>query len=325
MVGTRVFRGFEANFSALTKCGVDLSWISLGARTIQASVVRAWLGPYRIMTPGERAFTYKGFGWALGLPSRREAVAMKNVVTGIYTYAEFGACLTAFLPVLAVASLRHRGDPTQRIPGRWLRRFGRTTSTLTPLWKFAIEGAAPPDIDRRAYVVVANHESTADPFLLSHLPWDMRWVAKEELFNQAFTGWAMRFGGDIPLRRGHGDSVRMMLDECKRSLDGGISIMMFPEGTRSKDGELLAFKEGAFDLAIRAGVPVLPIAIAGTRQMRPKGSKWFGRARACAKILPSLPTDGLTASHAGELAVRARSQIAAELVDLRERYDRPGS
>lgn len=259
------------------------------------------------------------------IPPSRGAVygtlrPMKHVAAGIYTYAEFGLCLTAFLPVMALSSRRHEGDPTQRIPGRWMRRLGRATSRLTPLWKFTIEGTPPPDIGHAPYAVVANHESQADPFLLSWLPWDMRWVAKEELFKPPMTGWAMRFGGDIPLRRGDGESVRAMMDECARALAGGISVMMFPEGTRSKDGGLLPFKDGAFALALRAGVPVLPIALAGTRQMRPKHSKWFGKAHACAKILAPVPSDGLDVP---VLRDRVRDAIAAALPDLRARYGSP--
>lgn len=247
-------------------------------------------------------------------------VASNHAVSGLYTYAEFGLVLTAFLPVMAVSSVLHRGDPTQRLPGRWMRRLGRTASRLTPLWKFEIEGERPADIDHTAYVVVANHESLADPFLLSFLPWDMRWVAKEELFRPPMTGWAMRFGGDIPLRRGEGESVREMMKECERALAAGISVMMFPEGTRSNDGSLLPFRDGAFRLAISAGVPVLPIALAGTRQMRPKHSKWFGKAHACAKILPPIPTAGLVADDMASLRERTRDAIGAVLPELRTRY-----
>lgn len=254
-------------------------------------------------------------------------MAKANPFVGVYTYAEFGLCVMAFLPVMALSSARHRGDPTQREPGRWMRRLGRTTSWLTPLWKFDIEGTRPADIDRSGYVVVANHESQADPFLLSWLPFDMRWVAKEELFKQPLTGWAMRFGGDIPLRRGERDSVRQMMDECESALKAGISIMMFPEGTRSHDGKLLPFKDGAFSLAVRAQVPVLPIAISGTRQMRPKHSRWFGKARACAKILPAIRTDGLIKRDAAEATAyvrdQARTSIEAALPDLRSRYGDP--
>lgn len=240
----------------------------------------------------------------------------KHALAGLFTYAEFALCVTAFLPVMALSSLRHRADPTQRVPGRWMRRLGRTTGRLTPLWTFQIDGEPPADISTASYVVVANHESVADPFLLSWLPFDMRWVAKEELFKPPLTGWAMRFGGDIPIRRGQGDSVRAMLDECERSLAAGISIMMFPEGTRSKDGDLLPFKDGAFTLAIRAQVPVLPIALAGTREMRPKHSRWFGKAHARARILSPIPTRGLTLDAVPTLREQARDAIRSALPDL---------
>ena len=243
-----------------------------------------------------------------------------HAVAGVYSYAEFAACVAAFLPIMAVSSIRHRDDPTQRMPGRWMRRLGRATGALTPLWKFTVEGEGPTDIDRRGYVVIANHESVADPFLLSWLPWDMRWIAKEELFRPPLTGWAMRLSGDIPLRRGEGDSVRAMFGECERAIAGGISVMMFPEGTRSADGALGAFKDGAFALALRTRAPVLPIAIAGTRQMRPKGSKWFGKAHACAKILAPIATDAMTDADLPALRERARSAIDAALPDLRARY-----
>ena len=110
-----------------------------------------------------------------------------------------------------------------------------------------------------------------------------------------------------------------MLAECRRTLDHGLSIMMFPEGTRSKDGDLLPFKAGAFSLAIEAGVPILPLAISGTRDCRPKGSKWFGKARAIVQVLPPIETAGLTVADAQALADRTRATIAAALPDLRTR------
>lgn len=245
---------------------------------------------------------------------------MKNVVTGVYTYAEFTVCLVSFLPIMAVQSALHRDDPTQRVPGQWMRRLGRTSSKLTPLWKFHVEGQRPADIDTKPYVVVANHESLADPFLLCSLPWDMRWVAKEELFRPPVVGWAMKWGGDIPLRRGNGDSIRMTMNECERSIAGGISVMMFPEGTRSQDGTLLPFKDGAFKLAVKMQVPVLPLALAGTRDMRPKGSKWFGKANACVKVLEPIPTAGLGEGDVATLREQTRDRISAALPDLRARY-----
>lgn len=200
-----------------------------------------------------------------------------------------------------------------------MRRLGWLSSRITPLWDFGVLGERPADIDSRAYVVVANHESVADPFLLTYLPWDMRWVAKEELFRVPVIGLAFRWSGDIPVRRGDGESVRAMMGACKDALDAGISVMMFPEGTRSKDGALLPFRDGAFQLAIEAGVPILPLAISGTKECRPKGSMWFGRARARVQVLAPISTVGMTQDDVGALRERARSAIAGALPELRAR------
>jgi 1-acyl-sn-glycerol-3-phosphate acyltransferase len=244
---------------------------------------------------------------------------MRRAILGSYSYAEFTGLLFGLLPAVALANLVHRDDPTKRIQGRWLRRLGRWSSKLTPIWKFSVEGSGPADILEKPYIVVANHESQADPFLLSFLPWDMRWIAKEELFKVPLTGWWMQLGGDIPLRRGDGDSVREMFRECKKTLERGLPVMIFPEGTRSQDGALLPFKEGAFRLAIEAGVPVLPIALAGTRNCRPKGSKWFGEAKAIAKVLPVIETKGMTEKDISALTEATRTAIGTAVEELRER------
>lgn len=244
---------------------------------------------------------------------------MPPVLLGLYTYLEFGLCTATFLPIMGVSWHKHRGDPTQRLPGRWMRRFGRTATSLTPIWDFTVEGSPPHDIATKPYVVVANHESTADPFLLAHLPWDMRWVAKEEIFKLPVLGQMMKYGGDIPLRRGDKSSIVEMMDECRRTLDAGMSIMMFPEGTRGKDDELLPFKLGAFEIAVRSQVPILPIALSGTRACRPKGSNWFGHAKATAKVLEPISTEGLGSKDVADLAERTRVRISTALPELRAR------
>lgn len=242
---------------------------------------------------------------------------MRDVALGLYSFAAFGVSAFAFLPIMGAAHHLHRGDPTQRVPGQWMRRFGRTCVRLSPIWRFTIEGDAPPDIDRRAYVVVANHLSDADPFLLSFLPWDMRWLAKEVLYRIPLIGRLMRYGGDIPIARKSAAGIRQAMEEARRALDAGISIMMFPEGTRSRDGNLLPFKNGAFRLAIEAGVPILPIAIAGTEACRPKGSKWIGKASARARILDPIDTKGMGLDDVADLRERARARIEAAVKEMR--------
>lgn len=241
---------------------------------------------------------------------------MRRAVLGFYTYFEFFLLAVVFLVPMGLVALLAKEDPGRRQRGRMMRRFGRLTSTLTPLWHFRVEGPTPAGIDTDSYVVVANHESTADPFLLSSLPWDMRWISKEELFKLPLIGWLMRLGGDIPLKRGERASVEAMLGECRRTLESGVSVMLFPEGTRSPDGKLLPFKDGAFQLAIEAQRPVLPLALHGTRACRPKGSLWFGEATAVVRALEPVPTAGLTLSDLPNLKAMVRDRIAAAVEEL---------
>ncbi len=240
---------------------------------------------------------------------------MKRAFFGLLSYLEFGICLLLWTPLLGVVRLCHPHDLRRR--GRWMRRFGRATARLSPLWRFSVEGRPPADVRTAACVVVANHESSADPFLLSTLPWDMRWVAKEELFRSPLLGRLLRWGGDIPLRRGDGASVRDMMEAARATLAGGLPVMLFPEGTRSADGSLGRFKDGAFQLAVEAGVPILPLAIEGTRACRPKGSLWFGAAAARVRVLAPIATSGLSAADVPALRELARARIAEALVLMR--------
>ncbi len=242
---------------------------------------------------------------------------MKRMVLRLYTYAEFILLgLFVFLPIMAAARVFARHDPGRRARGRWMRRFGKLTSQLSPLWRFHVEGDGPHDIGDRAYVVVSNHLSTADPFLLCHLPWDMRLIAKREVFRQPVTGWLISLGSDIPLERGNRASVECMFAAARETLASGMSVMLFPEGTRSADGQLQEFKDGAFALAIESGVPVLPLAIHGTRECRPKGSKWFGEADAVVRVLEPISTQGLTAADVPRLKGQVRDRIALAATEL---------
>lgn len=194
-------------------------------------------------------------------------------------------------------------DPGRYAAGRAFRHLAVAGTWLNPYWHFRTTGVTVTD-PRRPYVAVSNHESYADIFLLSHLPWEMKWLAKDTIFRIPVMGWLMRMAGDIPITRGHRGSVRQALDGCRDRLSKRVSVMIFPEGTRSRTDELLPFKDGAFQLAIESGAPILPIAIAGTRHAMAKGSFQFRRATAICSVLEPIATADLSLADLPALKAR---------------------
>jgi len=200
-------------------------------------------------------------------------------------------------------------DKGRYAAGRFFRLLGVLTVKLNPLWKFEMGGDFIRD-PRRPYVAVSNHESYADIFLISHLPWEMKWLSKETMFKIPCFGWMMRMAGDIEVRRGERTSIVRAMKEARDRLSKRVSVMIFPEGTRSRDGELLPFKDGAFRLALEAGAPILPIVVAGTRDCMQKGTFRFQKARARVKVLPPSEVTGMTIADVAELRDRTRAVIA---------------
>jgi 1-acyl-sn-glycerol-3-phosphate acyltransferase len=195
------------------------------------------------------------------------------------------------------------------------RKLTVVHQVLNPLWRFRTSGQTISD-PRRPYVVVANHQSFVDILLISHLPWEMKWLSKEDFFKYPLIGWMMRMAGDIRIVRGQRDSVVLAMAACRDRLDKRVSVMIFPEGTRSHDGELKQFKDGAFRLAIEAGVPVLPLAVNGAYTALHKGDWRFDVTDAEVRVLEPIPTDGMTLGDLPELRERARSAIAAALATM---------
>ena len=208
-------------------------------------------------------------------------------------------------------------DPGRYAAGRAFRRLAVAGTWLNPYWHFRTTGVKLAD-PRHPYVAVSNHESYADIFLLSHLPWEMKWLSKDTIFRIPVMGWLMRMAGDIPIKRGRRESVIAALEGCRDRLEKKVSAMIFPEGTRSHAGHLLPFKDGAFQIAIRNGVPILPIALAGTRHAMAKGTFQFRRANAVCKVLEPISTDGLTAKDVPALRDHVQALIERESRKLKD-------
>lgn len=192
--------------------------------------------------------------------------------------------------------------------------WGRVLFALGPLWSVRRQ---IPQIGPGPYVVVCNHASLIDIPLNLGLPLPIRVSARHGLFAVPVMGWYMRYSGQILVDTGTREAVDRTLDACRAAIADGVSVLVFPEGTRSEDGRIGAFHKGAFRLAAELGVQVLPVVIDGSGAAMPKGSsglaRWFCRFRM--NVLAPVDANENTASRV--LARRVRDDMVAELDRMR--------
>jgi 1-acyl-sn-glycerol-3-phosphate acyltransferase len=193
---------------------------------------------------------------------------------------------------------------------------------VNPLWRLRVEGREHLPW-KGAAMLVANHESLGDILVLFGLYRPFKWVSKAENFKLPFIGWNMRLNRYVPLVRGDRESVLRMLAQCEMWLERGVPVLMFPEGTRSPDGQVKAFKDGAFALATKLGCPIIPVVLTGTARTLPKhGLVMQAAARCHLQVLP--PVDPAAFADVPSLREHVRSLIIAEKARL-EAGPAPGS
>lgn len=242
-----------------------------------------------------------------------------RTVLSIWAWFVLGITVIAAVPIVAIIRLVTAPfDRGAYHAGLAFRKVAVVHQRLNPLWRFRIEGAVPAD-RRRPWIVVANHESFVDILLIAHLPMEMKWVSKQTFFKIPLVGWLMRMARDIQLVRGaSGAGARVYADAAER-LENRVSVMLFPEGTRSADGELGEFRDGAFNMALSSGTPILPIAVHGTRAALTKHDWRFGATTATLRVLdpievPHRPDAGR--DEIDELRDRVRAVIADARADM---------
>ncbi len=171
-------------------------------------------------------------------------------------------------PIAASAILSTLID--RRYYGWFARFWGRLGITMAGI---AVTVSGEELIPDGPFIVMSNHASNFDILAMQgYFPRPLSWIAKKELFNIPVFGWSMRRGGYIALDRGDGRKALKSMDEAAAQIKGGTSVIIFPEGTRTRDGQLLPFKRGGFLLAVKAGVPVVPVSIVGSFAINPGGS-----------------------------------------------------
>ncbi len=188
-----------------------------------------------------------------------------------------------------------------------LARFWANSILWVARVKVTVSGAEKLD-PNRSYIYMPNHQSNADiPLLLGRLPVQFRWLAKAELFKIPVFGRAMRGVGYISIDRSNRKLAFESLERAARTIRNGTSLLIFPEGTRSRDGHILPLKKGGFVLSVDSGVPIVPIIIRGTRDIIPKGNFMVRPAPVTMQILDPVETAGYTRKTKDALLEHIRS------------------
>lgn len=208
------------------------------------------------------------------------------------------SCIVIATLILGVGALiSYPFDRKGRIGHRCARLWGRIALLANGV-KVRVEGLEKIR-GKGPFIFMSNHQGSYDIFaLLGYLPFHFKWLAKKELFNIPFFGWTMSAAGYISLdRQGTRETVEAM-NQAAQKIREGMSVVIFPEGSRSPDGSIQPFKKGGFTLAMKSKVPIIPISIAGSREIMPK--------------------ERLTAS-AGEIRIKVGEPIETEPYSLKDR------
>jgi 1-acyl-sn-glycerol-3-phosphate acyltransferase len=174
-----------------------------------------------------------------------------------------------------------------------------------------VEMSAAAGLPQGPAVYAANHASVLDiPILFAHMPVDFRIIHKRSLFLIPVIGLYLKVCGHVAIDRTRAFKARKSLDKAIRRMRGGLSVLVFPEGTRSATSEILPFKRGTFVLAIDAGVPVVPISLCGVKAVIPRGILSLRPGLVKVVVHPPIPTAGHTPGDAARLADEVRGVVA---------------
>jgi 1-acyl-sn-glycerol-3-phosphate acyltransferase len=208
-------------------------------------------------------------------------------------------------------------DRRRLMSNRWMVIQGIILTKMNFFWKVIVEGKEKID-QKQAYVIVPNHQSMLDIVIFNMLHHRLRWISKIEVFKIPVLGWEMRMVKYIELERGNKHSVVRMMEKCVSSLREGISIVIFPEGTRSLTGTIGKFKTGAFQLAIKTDKPLLPVLIDGTGDVLPKNGLTFRINKVIRiKVLDPIFPGQFGTGDPDELASRVNTLMREAMDELR--------
>jgi 1-acyl-sn-glycerol-3-phosphate acyltransferase len=252
---------------------------------------------------------------------------MLQALRSIYIWVGIAVLTSLMYVVGAPLFLLTMAFDPQRTIGHWYaQRWGRIITRLNNRWSFEVVNpeAIPQD---RAMVVVSNHQGMGDIMMAFCMDLHFKWISKAANFYVPCMGWFMYHAGYIPLRRGNKTSVLRCMARARKYIDAGVSVLFFPEGTRSKDGQVKEFKGGAFKLAIEAQCDILPLAITGTADALPKHTWKFSNEPTAMRLIVGdvISTKGMTEADLNQLMARTRERVIGLKQELEGRVVAPAA
>lgn len=238
---------------------------------------------------------------------------LNRLIAGLYLLFIVISSLVLFIGALLVWIVTRWFDPRLVLLHLYTSFWGSLYLWLMPAWTLVHRGRQHIDWSR-TYVVVSNHQSMLDILLAFSLFFPFKWVSKIEIFHVPVIGWNMQLNRYVKLKRGDKESIKEMMEVAEQRLLEGSSIYMFPEGTRSPSGMIKPFKPGAFLLAKKLELPILPIAINGTKNSLPKHSFNFHGHQTCRiEVLPAIEPDTFAATSVESLTSSVHDLIASKV------------
>ena len=226
-------------------------------------------------------------------------------------------CLVFMLLSAVALVVCYPFDRARRTVHELSRILVRIFFAIPPFWRQRRIGMEHVDRNK-SYVIVLNHNAMVDIPTLYYVPLNFRWVSKREVFAIPFFGQFLMLHGDICIDRGRAaEALEQLVREGRKWIARGASVAIFPEGTRSKDGEIHRFKAGAFTLAKEAGVEILPVVLDGTRTLVKKSRMFNWGNRITLRVLPPVPVEEVRGTETHVLMERVRERMCAALAEIR--------
>ena len=241
---------------------------------------------------------------------------MFTLLFAIYTFV---ICTVMLLLSVVAFVLTVPFDKQRKVVHELSRALVYMFVMLPPLWRRRVEGLEHIEKDK-PYVIVINHQSMVDIMMLYLVPMIFRWVSKREAYRIPFIGRFLLLHGDITIDRKQGSkAMRKVMEKGQMWLGRGVSVSMFPEGTRSKDGEIHRFKAGAFALAKEAGVGILPVVMDGSTTMFKPSMMVNWRNEFVIRVLPPVTAEEVAQTDQNELMEQVRERMVDALAEIRKK------